>query len=96
MSEELKPCPFCGQLRPKDWTEINKLVLCPHCESVALRKNWNTRPIEDAQAKRIAELESILKETVELYGKPGGPLNVSSDPGGWIEKARKALEKDHE
>lgn len=45
---------------------------------------------------RIAELESILRETVELYGKPGGPWNIPSDQGGWIEKARKVLEKDHE
>lgn len=51
---------------------------------------------DDRLRARNAELESILKETVALYGKPGGPWNVPSDPGGWIEKARKALGKDHE
>ncbi len=58
MSEELKPCPFCGKSRPENWTEVNKLVLCPYCETVALRRTWNRRPIEDAQAVRIAELET--------------------------------------
>lgn len=58
MSEELKPCPFCGKSRPENWTEVNKLVLCPYCETVALRRTWNRRPIEDAQAVRIAELEA--------------------------------------
>lgn len=58
MSEELKPCPFCGKSRPENWTEVNKLVLCPYCETVALRRTWNRRPIEDTQAIRIAELEA--------------------------------------
>ena len=48
----------CGKSRPENWTEVNKLVLCPYCETVALRRTWNRRPIEDAQAVRIAELET--------------------------------------
>lgn len=34
-----------------------------------------------------------LSEAVELYGKPGGPWNVPSAPGSWIEKAKAALRK---
>ena len=40
---------------------------------------------------RVAELESVLSETVALYGKPGGPWNITSDPAGWLERARAAI-----
>lgn len=36
-------------------------------------------------------LISALTEAVALYGKPGGPWNVPSDPGGWMWRAKKAL-----
>lgn len=39
------------------------------------------------------ELLSALEYAVEKYGKPGGPWNVPSDPGGWIERARAAISK---
>jgi len=32
-----------------------------------------------------------LKETIEAYGKPGGPWNVPSEPGEWITNARKIV-----
>lgn len=31
---------------------------------------------------------SALKLAVELYGKPGGPWNVPSEPGSWLAEAR--------
>lgn len=39
------------------------------------------------------DLAEALKEAVDCYGKPGGPWNVPSDPGGWLERARAALRK---
>ena len=39
------------------------------------------------------EMYEALSEAVELYGKPGGPWNVPGDPGSWIEKAKRALQK---
>lgn len=39
----------------------------------------------------IAESErmrAVLRSAVDLYGKPGGPWNVPSDPGSWIASAR--------
>jgi len=42
---------------------------------------------------RMQALEVILRETVDLYGKPGGPWNVPGDPGGWLSKARALLEE---
>lgn len=41
-------------------------------------------------------LREALEEAVVMYGKPGGPWNVPGDAGGWISKARKALEVGNE
>lgn len=71
MSEELKKCPFCGadsdiSVQDYDTEDPYYVVACTNCnmahsssddENVAIR-NWNDRPIEDAQAARIAELEA--------------------------------------
>lgn len=40
-------------------------------------------------------LRAALQEAVDTYGKPGGPWNVPSDPGGWLDRARKALGAKH-
>lgn len=42
--------------------------------------------------RQIATLRDALQYAVEKYGKPGGPWNVPGDPGGWLDRARKALE----
>lgn len=39
----------------------------------------------------IDALRRALKDAVEVYGRPGGPWNVPSDPGGWLSRAREAL-----
>lgn len=44
------------------------------------------------QQRQIATLRDALQYAVEKYGKPGGPWNVPGDPGGWLDRARKALE----
>lgn len=38
-------------------------------------------------------LRAILSDAVALYGRPGGPWNIPSDPGGWLGRARAALEQ---
>ncbi len=38
------------------------------------------------------KLYAALREAVDCYGKPGGPWNVPGDPGGWLHRAREALE----
>ena len=76
MSEELKPCPFCGGKAITDNMEaIAYLVVCMDCDATAsseermdeATENWNTRPIEEAKDREIAELkEVILRQNVEL------------------------------
>lgn len=46
--------------------------------------------IERLRAK-LEEAQTALRMAVDAYGKPGGPWNVPSDPGGWINAARLAL-----
>ena len=65
MSEELRPCPFCGEMPVTE----NNLVACANksCPTydnywtdpqILTIEQWNTRPIEDALNARIAELEA--------------------------------------
>jgi len=39
------------------------------------------------------DLLAALEYAVAQYGKPGGPWNVPSDPGGWLDRARDAIAK---
>ncbi|HEU6436605.1 MAG TPA: hypothetical protein VE028_04075 [Nitratidesulfovibrio sp.] len=39
----------------------------------------------------LVRVRRALQAAVDAYGKPGGPWNVPSDPGAWIEQARVAL-----
>ena len=59
MSEELRPCPFCGGTNICTEKSIN-LNYCDSCSAEANIEHWNTRPIEDALQSRIAELEKDL------------------------------------
>jgi len=60
MSEKLKQCPFCGSADIRTEPGIN-LNYCDKCSAEANIEHWNTRPIEDALNKRIAELEAKHK-----------------------------------
>ena len=78
MSEILKPCPFCGgeafYIKIMGNYEKPHEIYCSKCNGAITEgrsekqvvTNWNTRPIEDALNKRIAELEAELKITDEL------------------------------
>ena len=48
----------------------------------------------ETNARAIAEVPAmvaLIRETVERYGKPGGPWNVPSEPGSWLDQARAIL-----
>jgi len=59
MSEELRPCPFCGGKNVLSTELQDGLPFIAYCQCGAENEaeNWNTRPIEDALKARIAELE---------------------------------------
>ena len=60
MSEELKACPFCGG-NDIVYEEALSVTYCNDCGGEldeGFGSDWNTRPIEDALNKRIAELEA--------------------------------------
>ncbi len=62
MSEELKPCPFCGReqhLCPQEIPYTGQLHECGSCNVISY--DWNIRPIEDALRARIAELEAEIE-----------------------------------
>ena len=62
---ELKRCPFCGGHMRWNDNEFESAYVCDDCHYFIewdgmleeFVKWWNTRPIEDALNKRIAELE---------------------------------------
>ena len=61
MSDKLKPCPFCGSAA--EHVDSSAWVCCvgDDCLNTAASPSaemWNTRPIEDEQAERIAHLEA--------------------------------------
>jgi len=63
MSDELKPCHTCGKI------DYSKIIRDQNMEPIWINCcteynediEWNTRPIEDALEKRIAELEGNNK-----------------------------------
>ena len=58
------------------------------------REHGRKRRTKDkAMREQNKRLRAALQEAVDVYGKPGGPWNVPSDPGGWISRARKVLEE---
>jgi len=59
MSEELRPCPFCGGTKICTEKGIN-LNYCDNCSAESNVEHWNNRPIEDALNARIAELEAEI------------------------------------
>ena len=65
---ELKPCPFCGSADIRTEPGIN-LNYCDKCSAEANIEHWNTRPIEDALNKRIAELEEKQRWRVVANGE---------------------------
>lgn len=68
MSEELRPCPFCGeQVFPPLASSLDDgYTRCGLCGAKMQHRRWQTRPIEDELRKRIAELESTLSANNEL------------------------------
>ena len=88
MSEELKPCPFCG-CDDLDATKHRlSLITCQNCGTEALEKRWNTRPIEDALRQEITDLRhrlEVMTKERERWRSNSGHLRTQ------LERLRKQL-----
>lgn len=106
MSEELRPCPFCGsedvvRLSHNDRADIERCRNCNLSIIVPLGITmWNTRPIEDALNARIAELEGEVTElkpyrdgydAYEYFPEEGE--NVIAKHGSWLFLAQRRGDK---
>ena len=76
------------QGRELDWRDVTDHILWH--DVCTIDEGW-----EEAELFVTANLPKLigaLSEAVSQYGKGGGPWNVPSDPGGWLDRARTALE----
>ena len=73
MSEELKPCPFCGgEARLIHLNDVNKYVECVDCNAesalydrrIQAIEAWNNRPIEDEKDREIERLKHKLNNII--------------------------------
>lgn len=79
--------------RPWNYTVAHKSVAVHPCHFY-FEGNVDDSVLADAALIAAApELLEALQYAVEKYGKEGGPWNVPSDPGGWLERSRAAIEK---
>ena len=99
MSEELRPCPFCGSEQPQDSKDDGNVPYefgmsrsCKFC-SAAVNLGWNTRPIEDELRARIAKLRKALIRIKEEYYSNGTWEETADD---MYELANDALLNDKE
>lgn len=107
MSEELKPCPFCGgdaSLIVKTFfgfpeEDIYK-VACNDCKShycysddcEETVKVWNHRPAEDANDKEIENLKAALKQIAEIANRRGRLTVATLQKDAWYELEKIAKE----
>jgi len=68
--------------------ECSAITADDHCVCVAssVAKRANAHVIAAAP-----DLLAVVEEAIRLYGRPGGPWNVPSDPGGWMDRAQEAV-----
>ena len=104
MSEELKPCPFCGG-NPSVW-EKGSLVNCAGRHNADIfpmsKYEWNTRPIEDAlqaEVERLtaenARLREELIRMIDTFSGMSSAIPGIAFGSGAIAKARDALDQQH-
>ena len=83
MSEELRPCPFCGEqvFPPLASSFDDSYTRCGFCGAKMQRSRWQTRPIEDDLRNRIAD----VKDDNRSLG----------DSNAWLKQNYDDLERDY-
>ena len=87
MSEELKPCPFCGNNAKLHIGATKNACLCDNEKCILFARviyidAWNTRPTEPQQVNQGSEWESVEDNTIETI--VDGFSDRVKVPGGWI------------
>ena len=96
MSEELRPCPFCGSEQSVQGYE--ELGWCSKCISNDVVNNWQSRPIEDSLRKQLEQLSTNLSVILDCVDYSAGNCKPNEPVGGVLPKvvidnARLALAK---
>ena len=98
MTEQIKPCPFCGgEAKCIEFYGLYHVICC-NChiagKDCSTRESsvsaWNTRPIENELEAENARLHDALDTIVGLFEINGGFWAVAEK---MHETAKKALEK---
>lgn len=68
---ELKPCPFCGCMKPQIWQ--NDRIICPRCnaegpagdgDAGAAVEYWNARTLDEEQAEGVLQREYCNQQSL--------------------------------
>ena len=70
MSDELKPCPFCGGDPSASTERVGNstwltFVRCGPCAFDMQMSKWNRRPIEDALRAELEEAREAIRDAAE-------------------------------
>jgi hypothetical protein len=71
MTDNLKPCPFCGKKPNPNWTDESYIECtnrkCSVCGYGMSTGAWNNRPIEDELNRRIAKAKDLLNAEMGMW-----------------------------
>ena len=91
MTDELKPCPFCGK---NDSCYVDFDSTCYECQSCGAMCNslddWQSRPLEAALQAQVDRLSDAIQEILTFKGN--NPFVSLGDFDHVYEIAREALE----
>ena len=74
MTDNLKPCPFCGGCKIVSEEELD-VTFCNGCSAETDIFDWNNRPIEDELNRRIAKAKDLLNAEMGMWRSvPTGDL----------------------
>ena len=99
MSDELKPCPFCGSTNISQRPYNNEMgdvgmVKCNNCLVLSSYRGWNARHTPEAVKTNETQTLTTLKRLVEAaQSEPTGPEGFSDNMIAAMQNANKVIEE---